>query len=91
APYAANGRANSLNAGQGFVKLVGDKETGQLLGGQIVGPEASNLIGELALAVEMGANLEDIALTIHAHPTLTEMIMDAAEGALGHPIHQLGK
>ena len=55
-PYAANGRANSLNAGQGFVKLVGDKETGQLLGGQIVGPEASNLIGELALAVEMGAN-----------------------------------
>ncbi len=90
-PYAANGRANSLNAGQGFVKLVGDKETGQLLGGQIVGPEASNLIGELALAVEMGANLEDIALTIHAHPTLTEMIMDAAEGALGHPIHQLGK
>ncbi|CAH1214372.1 Dihydrolipoyl dehydrogenase [Paenibacillus allorhizoplanae] len=90
-PYAANGRANSLNAAQGFVKLVGDKETGQLLGGQIVGPEASNLIGELALAVEMGANLEDIALTIHAHPTLTEMIMDAAEGALGHPIHQLGK
>ena len=73
------------------MKLVGDKETGQLLGGQIVGPEASNLIGELALAVEMGANLEDIALTIHAHPTLTEMIMDAAEGALGHPIHQLGK
>ncbi|MNY54695.1 Dihydrolipoyl dehydrogenase [compost metagenome] len=62
-----------------------------MLGGQIVGPEASNLIGELALAVEMGANLEDIALTIHAHPTLTEMIMDAAEGALGHPIHQLGK
>ncbi|MEW9700055.1 dihydrolipoyl dehydrogenase [Paenibacillus sp. SI8] len=90
-PYAANGRANSLNAGQGFVKLVGDKETGQLLGGQVVGPEASNLIGELALAIEMAANLEDIALTIHAHPTLTEMVMDAAEGALGHPIHQLGK
>jgi dihydrolipoamide dehydrogenase len=88
-PYAANGRANSLNAVQGFVKLVGDKDTGLLLGGQIVGPEASNLIGEVALAIEMGATLEDIALTIHAHPTLTEMVMDAAEGALGHPIHQL--
>jgi dihydrolipoamide dehydrogenase len=88
-PYAANGRANSLNAGQGFVKLVGDKDSGLLLGAQIVGPEASNLIGELGLAIEMGATLEDIALTIHAHPTLTEMVMDAAEGALGHPIHVL--
>jgi dihydrolipoamide dehydrogenase len=90
-PYAANGRANSLGATQGFVKLVGDKDSGVLLGAQIVGPEASNLIGELGLAVEMGATLEDIALTIHAHPTLTEMVMDAAEGALGHPIHQLSK
>jgi dihydrolipoamide dehydrogenase len=90
-PYAANGRANSLNAGQGFVKLVAEKETKTLLGAQIVGPEASNLIAEVALAIEMGANLEDIALTIHAHPTLGEMVMDAAEGALGHPIHQLGK
>jgi dihydrolipoamide dehydrogenase len=90
-PYAANGRANSLGATQGFVKLVGDKDNGILLGAQIVGPEASNLIGELGLAVEMGATLEDIALTIHAHPTLTEMVMDAAEGALGHPIHQLSK
>jgi dihydrolipoamide dehydrogenase len=90
-PYAANGRANSLGATQGFVKLVGNKDSGVLLGAQIVGPEASNLIGELGLAVEMGATLEDIALTIHAHPTLTEMVMDAAEGALGHPIHQLSK
>jgi dihydrolipoamide dehydrogenase len=90
-PYAANGRANSLNATQGFVKLVAEKDTNTLLGAQVVGPEASNLIAELALALEMGANLEDIALTIHAHPTLGEMVMDAAEGALGHPIHQLGK
>jgi dihydrolipoamide dehydrogenase len=90
-PYAANGRANSLNAGQGFVKLIAEKDTKTLLGAQIVGPEASNLIAEIALAIEMGGNLEDIALTIHAHPTLGEMVMDAAEGALGHPIHQLGK
>jgi dihydrolipoamide dehydrogenase len=90
-PYAANGRANSLNATQGFVKLIANEKSGILIGAQIVGPEASNLIGELALGIELGAHLEDIALTIHAHPTLTEMVMDAAEGALGHPIHQLVK
>lgn len=90
-PYGANGRAQSMNATDGFVKLVGDKDTGLLIGGFVVGAEASNLISELTLAIEMGATLEDIALTIHAHPTLGEITMDAAEGALGHPIHQLGK
>lgn len=90
-PYGANGRAQSMNATEGFVKLVGDKDSGLLVGAQVVGAEASNLIAELTLAIEMGATLEDIALTIHAHPTLGEITMDAAEGALGHPIHQLGK
>lgn len=90
-PFAANGRALSVNAGEGFVKLVADKQNGVLLGAQIVGPEASNLIAEVGLAMEMGATLEDIALTIHAHPTLGEMMMEAAELALGHPIHVLNK
>lgn len=90
-PYGANGRAQSMNATDGFVKLIGDKDSGLLVGGYVVGAEASNLIAELTLAIEMGATLEDIALTIHAHPTLGEITMDAAEGALGHPIHQLGK
>ncbi len=88
-PYGANGRAQSMNVTDGFVKLVGDKDTGRLIGAQVVGAEASNLIAELTLGIEMGATLEDIALTIHAHPTLGEITMDAAEGALGHPIHQL--
>ncbi|WP_248927301.1 dihydrolipoyl dehydrogenase [Paenibacillus hamazuiensis] len=86
-PYVANGRALSMNSPEGFVKLVGDKETGLLLGAQIVGSEASNLIAELGLAIEMGATLEDIALTIHAHPTLGEMVMEASEVGLGQPIH----
>ncbi|WP_426448535.1 dihydrolipoyl dehydrogenase [Paenibacillus sp. S-38] len=90
-PYGANGRAQSMNATDGFVKLIADKDTGVLVGGFVVGAEASNLIAELTLGIEMGATLEDIALTIHAHPTLGEITMDAAEGALGHPIHQLGK
>ncbi|RXT07846.1 dihydrolipoyl dehydrogenase [Ammoniphilus sp. CFH 90114] len=90
-PYAANGRALSMNVGEGFVKIIGDKETGLVLGAQIVGPEASNLIAEVALAIEMGTTLEDITLTIHAHPTLGEIVMEAAEGALGHAIHQINK
>lgn len=86
-PFAANGRALSVNAGEGYVKLIADKESKLVLGAQIVGPEASNIIAEVGLAIEMGATLEDIELTIHAHPTLGEVTMEAAELALGHPIH----
>ncbi|MFB5192308.1 dihydrolipoyl dehydrogenase [Alicyclobacillus fastidiosus] len=86
-PYAANGRATALNQSEGFLKLIADKETGVLVGAQVVGYEASNLIAELGLAIEMSATLEDIALTIHAHPTLGEMVMEAAEVGLGSPIH----
>ncbi|WP_282936395.1 dihydrolipoyl dehydrogenase [Paenibacillus sp. RC67] len=89
-PYGANGRAQSMNLKEGFVKLVSDKDSGLLLGAQIVGAEASNLIAEMGLAIEMGATVEDIALTIHAHPTLGEITMEAAEVAIGHPIHILG-
>ncbi|GIQ67475.1 dihydrolipoyl dehydrogenase [Xylanibacillus composti] len=87
--FAANGRALALEAGEGFVKLVADKASGVVLGGQIVGPEASNLIAELGLAVEMGATLEDVALTIHAHPTLGEVVMETAEAALGQAVHMV--
>lgn len=87
--YGANGRAQTMNASDGFVKIVADKETDLVLGAHIVGAESSNLITEMALAIEMGATLEDIALTIHAHPTLGEMTMEAAEVALGRPIHSL--
>ncbi|WP_035297436.1 dihydrolipoyl dehydrogenase [Brevibacillus thermoruber] len=90
-PFAANGRALSVNAGEGFVKLIAEKGTNLVLGAQIVGPEASNIIAEIGLAIEMGATLEDIELTIHAHPTLGEVTMEAAELALGHPIHVLNK
>lgn len=89
--FQANGRALSMNHADGFVQLVADKETKQVLGVQIVGPEASSLIGEAVFAVEMGANAEDIALTIHAHPTLPETMMEAAEGILGHAIHMVNK
>jgi len=86
-PMAANGRALSMNEPDGLVKMIGDKKTGRLLGVHIVGTEASNLIAEAALALEMGATVEDLALTVHAHPTLPETLMEAAEATLGHAIH----
>ena len=90
-PFAANGRAVSMMETDGFVKIIADSKTHVVLGIHIVGPEASNLISEAALAVEMGARLEDIALTIHPHPTLGETMMEAAEAALGHAIHIIQK
>lgn len=88
-PFAANGRAVSVMETDGFVKMVADAKTNLLLGVHIVGPEASNLISEAALAIEMGARLEDLALTIHPHPTLGETMMEAAEATLGHAIHMI--
>lgn len=87
--FAALGRALSAGEPEGFVKVVSSEDDGLVLGVQIVGPEASNLISEVALAIEMGATVEDIALTVHPHPTLPEAIMEASESAAGRPIHQL--
>ncbi|CAH0345926.1 dihydrolipoyl dehydrogenase [Bacillus sp. CECT 9360] len=86
-PFAANGRALSLNNADGFMKLVTRKEDGLVIGAQIAGPGASDMIAELGLAIEAGMTAEDIAMTIHAHPTLGEITMEAAEVALGSPIH----
>ena len=90
-PFAAIGRALTAGEPDGFVKLVGDAKTNRLLGGVIVGPDASDLISELALAIEMGASVEDLALTIHPHPTFPEAIMETAEAALGRAIHVLNR
>ncbi len=88
-PFAALGRAISMNETEGFIKIIADQETNVVLGVQIIGPEASNLISEAALAIEMGARLEDLAMTIHPHPTLPEGLMEAAEAAMGQAIHIL--
>jgi dihydrolipoamide dehydrogenase len=90
-PFAANGRAVSLMETDGFVKMIADSKTDILLGVHIVGPEASNLISEAVLAIEMGARLQDLALSIHPHPTLGETMMEAAEATLGHAIHIIQK
>lgn len=88
--FAAIGRALTMAETDGLVKLVADGKTGVLLGAQMVGPEVSELIGEMALAIEMGALAADLALTPHYHPTLSEGILEAAH-ALVHSIEQGGK
>jgi dihydrolipoamide dehydrogenase len=82
-PWAASGKALSLGRSEGFTKLLFDKASGQVLGGGIVGPNAGDLIAEIGLAVEMGADAADIGLTIHPHPTLSETIAFAAEAFEG--------
>ena len=78
-PWAASGRAIAANATNGFTKLIFDKENDRLIGGAMVGVHAGELLGEVCLAIEMGSDAEDIALTIHAHPTLHESVGLAAE------------
>ena len=90
-PFAALGRAMAMNETEGFFKIVSNKDTNEVLGIHIVGPEASNLISEGALALEMHAFLEDLGLTIHPHPTLGEGMMEAAMNGMGHAIHILNR
>ncbi|MGZ3722594.1 MAG: dihydrolipoyl dehydrogenase [Bdellovibrionales bacterium] len=90
-PFAANGRAVSMMETDGMVKIIADAKTHIVLGIHICGPEASNLISEAVLAIEMQARVEDLALTIHPHPTLGETMMEAAEATLGHAIHIIQK
>ncbi|PCR99139.1 dihydrolipoyl dehydrogenase [Lactococcus fujiensis] len=86
-PFAANGRAISMNDTTGFLRLITETKEGAIIGAQIVGPGASDLISGLSLAIENGLTSKDISLTIQPHPTLGEAIMDTAELADGLPIH----
>ena len=82
-PWAASGRSLALNRDDGFTKLLFDKQTHRIIGGGIVGTNAGELMAEIGLAIEMGADAADIALTVHAHPTLTETVAFAAEAVEG--------
>lgn len=90
-PFRASGRALTTGDADGFVRVVADADTGFILGGHIVGGEASELIGEVGLAIEMGATLVDLSTTIHTHPTRSEAVMEAAKNAMGEAIHTLNR
>lgn len=86
-PYAALGKAYMYNSTSGFVKMISDSDTGLLLGVHAVGPHVSEIIAECTLAIEMGAKVEDLALTIHPHPTISESLSEAADIVLNKGIH----
>ena len=88
-PLTALGRARTMGRTDGLAKVISDPDSGLVLGVGLVGPHASELIAEGTLALEMGATLEDLTATIHPHPTLSELIMEAAEVAEGMPVHVL--
>jgi dihydrolipoamide dehydrogenase len=90
-PWPASGRAVAMNETSGFTKLLVHPENERILGAGIVGKNAGDMIAELALAIEMAATAEDVAMTIHPHPTLSETIMEAAEMFYGHPAHTFMK
>jgi len=90
-PFAASGRAMAVSETDGFIKVIIDEADHQLLGVAIVGPEASDLIAESALALEMCAFAEDVALTVHPHPTLGEGVMEAFKHALGEAVHVMNR
>ena len=86
-PFRGSGKALIEGETDGFVKIIAEKETGEILGAHIIGPHASDLIGELTLAMALESTPEDIAHTIHPHPTLTEAVMEAAEAVFGKSLH----
>ncbi len=86
-PFSANGRARSMNETSGFVKFIADAETDELLGCHMIGANASELIQEVVLAFEYRGSSEDIGMTVHSHPTLSEVVKEAALGVLGRSIH----
>jgi dihydrolipoamide dehydrogenase len=85
----ALGKAQATGEVAGFFKIIADRESGKMLGAHIVGSHAADLIHEAAVAMEAGATVEQLARTIHAHPTLAEGLMEAAEDAEGLAIHQV--
>jgi dihydrolipoamide dehydrogenase len=86
-PFSANGRARAAGESTGFVKFVADARTDELLGAHMIGPSVSELVSEIVLAFEFDASSEDVGITVHAHPTLSEVTKEAALGVLGRSIH----
>ena len=90
-PFAASGRAMAANDTEGLVKLIADAKTDRILGCHIVGPSAADLVQQIAIAMEFGSSAEDIAMTVFAHPTLSETVHEAALAVNGHAIHMPNK
>ena len=86
-PFTANGRARAMGDTDGFVKILADAKTDRVLGAHMLGPDVGTLIAEISLAIEFGASAEDVARTCHAHPTLNEVVKEAALAVDGRALH----
>jgi dihydrolipoamide dehydrogenase len=86
-PFSANGKARTMGATQGFVKFVVDQHTDEILGCHMIGPHVADLLSEVVLAMEYRGSAEDIGITVHSHPTLSETVKEAALAALGRALH----
>ena len=86
-PFSANGRARTMGESAGFVKFIADAETDELLGAHLIGPNVSEMVSEVVLAFEYRGSSEDIGITVHSHPTLSEAVKEAALGVLGRALH----
>ena len=86
-PYRASGKAIAMAEYDGFIKILSDAENEKILGAHMIGPDCSELIGEISLAIKLGATALDLGSSIHHHPTLSEGLMDAALGTYGNAIH----
>ena len=86
-PFVANGKALGLNEKEGFVKIIADAKYGEILGAHMVGPEVTELLPELVLARTWELTTEEIAKSVHAHPTISEALMEAAHAVMGQAIH----
>ena len=90
-PFAASGRALAANDSDGMVKMLAHAETDRILGCHIVGPSAADLVQQVVIAMEFGSSAEDLALTVFAHPTLSEAVHEAALAVDGHAIHMANR
>ncbi|MEA4854504.1 MAG: dihydrolipoyl dehydrogenase [Christensenella sp.] len=88
-PFQANGKSLAMGEPDGFIKILAGKEYGEILGAHMIGPRATDMIAELALAINSECTVDEIANTIHAHPTVSEAVMEAAEAVKGHAIHNI--
>jgi dihydrolipoamide dehydrogenase len=86
-PFSANGRARTMGSTEGFVKFVTDAATDEILGCHMIGPNVSDLLSEIVLAMEYRGTADDVGETVHSHPTLSEVVKEAALGALGRALH----
>ena len=90
-PFAASGRAKAVDATDGFIKILAGRDSDQILGAHMIGSQVSELINEAVLAMSMEASAEDLARTVHAHPTLAEAVHEAALAAHGRAIHKVNR